>query len=213
MTQIFGTLKNEVPAPLVPYWQAKPLWKQVHTTNVVEVVVSQQNCGEADAFLCRVPKIPITVMTADCVPVVLERKDHTCIAVAHAGWRGTYASIVPELWSRLKKQGEVASQWRAWVGPSIGPCCYEVDEELSNQFRNKFRHFPSNLINPEFRRLNLGTLNRLMLEEIGMSEIAHLEHCTCCYKETGEFLYHSYRRSKKAGLPSVGRQYSGLIVE
>lgn len=82
--------------------------------------------GDADAIVTAVEGLPLVVATADCVPVVLEGDGG--IAVAHAGWRGVAAGIVPAVIAAMVESGD--PPLRAVVGPHIGPCCYEVGPEV-----------------------------------------------------------------------------------
>lgn len=201
----FGTLENPIPFERELQWEEKkPQWKQVHGVAIAEVLAAGQICGEVDALYTRALNAPIAVVTADCVPVLLARRDGGAVAAVHAGWRGTYAEILRTLLERLKNQGERLSDWSAAIGPCIGPCCYEVSEELDREFREKFARFESVRFLPRPRYLDLRALNEMQLRETGVSSVEHFSGCTFCSKDTrGNPLYRSFRREKA----SV-RQYS-----
>lgn len=104
-----------------------PEWATVgqrHGTEVLETD-SPGAAGPADALLSTRPGLPMAVFTADCAGVVL-RTDRAA-AVVHAGWRGTAARAVEAAARRLEKTGEVRL---AALGPTIGPCCFEVGREV-----------------------------------------------------------------------------------
>lgn len=90
-----------------------------------------------DGLLTRVPRLGLAVSYADCVPVVVAAvgDDGPMVAAVHAGWRGMLAGIVGLAASRLARRGHLVG---AVVGPSIGPCCFTVDEELRRRFSARF---------------------------------------------------------------------------
>ncbi len=98
---------------------------QVHSTRVVEATPGC--CGEADALWTRRDDLALSVVTADCVPLVVA--DQRRLAVVHAGWRGIAGGIVGRTIEALGKPEELS----AWIGPAIGPCCYEVGDEVAHQ--------------------------------------------------------------------------------
>ncbi|MEK7690051.1 MAG: polyphenol oxidase family protein, partial [Bdellovibrionota bacterium] len=133
----FGTIAH--PIPYAEKWKAlKPVWKQVHGIGYDWVTRPGQDLGEIDAMITRSPGMALAVVTADCVPILLLKRDGSQAAAIHAGWRGSLARITPTVWAALKAKGEVGSDWVAAIGPSIGPCCYEVDPELAERFRGQF---------------------------------------------------------------------------
>lgn len=107
---------------------------QVHGNRVVHVTEPGPQ-GEADALFVDEPGIAITVATADCVPVVIEAPG--AVAVVHAGWRGAVAGVVEEAVAALRWAGHTPT--RAAIGPSIGPCCYEVGEDVADRFGSHVR--------------------------------------------------------------------------
>ncbi len=98
---------------------------QVHGRSVQEVTTSGV-AGEADALVTGRPGLPLAVRTADCVPVVMH--SDAAVAVVHAGWRGLAAGVVAEAMAALAAHGDAPR--RAAIGPSIGPCCYEIGTEV-----------------------------------------------------------------------------------
>jgi YfiH family protein len=205
VTHGFGTVAAPVPAPFTAVWEArKPQWVQVHKTDFCEVSRSGQECGEVDALWSRAPGILVAARHADCVPVLMARRDGKAVAAVHAGWRGTRAHILRELWAGLQTQGEKPQEWVATVGPAIGPCCYEVSEELALDFAREFG--PGAVPRP--RHLDLPAINAAELREIGVSEIETLRSCTQCSVDArGQPLFHSYRREKTST-----RQFSVIAI-
>lgn len=99
--------------------------KQVHGNRVVQVSEPGFH-GEADALVTSAIGLPIVIATADCVPVVLIGRRTR--GVAHAGWRGVAAGVVPATVERMHSLGDTPSV--AILGPHIGPCCYEVGTDV-----------------------------------------------------------------------------------
>lgn len=111
-----------------------PEWafvSQVHGKRVVQATAPGR-LGEADAIFTVRHALPIAVATADCVPVIIEGNDFA--AVIHAGWRGAAQGVIPETLAALRAKG--LQPERAAIGPSIGPCCYEVGPEVAERFPN-----------------------------------------------------------------------------
>ena len=82
---------------------------------------------------------PLAIFTADCVPLIVVDPERPVLGMAHAGWRGTVQGIAGRLVAALvERAGARADRLRAAIGPSIGPCCYEVDEPVVGPLRAAF---------------------------------------------------------------------------
>jgi YfiH family protein len=103
--------------------------RQVHGAGVVRIDEPGE-AGEADALWTTSRDLAVTVFTADCFAVVVQAD--SAVGVAHAGWRGTDAGVVGELVGEMTAAGH--APLRAAVGPGIGPCCFEVGEEVAGRF-------------------------------------------------------------------------------
>lgn len=206
----FGTRKANVPAPWTETWESLR-WRgtQVHGTHCAELLGKGQGVGEADGVFTRLPGVPASVMSADCVPILLARRDGKAVAAVHAGWRGTRARILVKLWEQLFLKGEEPRHWVAAVGPSIGPCCYEVSPEIAQDFATNFSTYGVERVVPRERHLDLGALNELELKSMGIHAVDRLTACTRCTLGQGqEHLLHSYRREG-----SGTRQYSVIAIQ
>jgi YfiH family protein len=204
----FGTAAELIPVVFQPVWEARPQKTQAHSADVYEVTERGQICGRVDGLHSRVPGIPITVVHADCVPILLARRDGGMVAALHGGWRGVYAGIISNFGERLVALGERASQWVAAVGPSIGPCCYEVDEQLSEHFESRFAHISASVVHPEHRRLDLAAIAVHELRKVGIAQVENLSMCTYCDRTDGAaFRFRSYRRGDRGP-----QQHSGLMI-
>jgi YfiH family protein len=109
-----------------------PDWAFLHQEHGTTVLMADApgRSGNGDALVVTRSGLPIAVATADCVPIVVEADD--AVAVVHAGWRGAVAGVLPAALEVLRQIGH--EPIRAAIGPAIGPCCYEVGEEVAEQF-------------------------------------------------------------------------------
>ena len=111
-------------------WPSEPLWmEQVHGNRVVEVSTPLEQPPRADAAYTRLVDQPLVVMVADCLPILLASRSAEEIAVVHAGWRGLACGVILEAVGRFGEADLVA-----WLGPAIGPCHYEVDRLVRQEF-------------------------------------------------------------------------------
>jgi polyphenol oxidase len=113
------------------------------------------------------------------------------VAAVHAGWRGVRARILSTLWARLNEKGETPSNWVAAIGPAIGPCCYQVSEELASDFKLEFSRYGDALVQPSHRMLDLPAIQEAELKSLGLSSVDLIRACTRC---TPGPRYFSYRR-------------------
>ncbi len=149
-----------------------------------------RDAGECDVLATDLPGVGLAVQTADCVPILLAGA--RSIAAVHAGWRGSAANAAAAGVAALARLGETASRLRAFLGPAIGACCYEVGGEVAAQFAGEFLRRSC-----EGRfRLDLAAVNRAQLEAAGIprANIAAHPACTRC----GGDRFASYRRDGAA---------------
>lgn len=102
---------------------------QVHGRRVVRAT-NPGEAGDADAIWTTAKDLALAVFTADCFGVVLTGPG--CVGVAHAGWRGARAHVVTALRQAMREDSH--DPIRAYVGPGIGACCFEVGDDVSSQF-------------------------------------------------------------------------------
>jgi YfiH family protein len=144
-------------------------------------------------------RVAPAVRVADCVPVLLASRDGSALAALHAGWRGTAQRIVGGAVKQLAGLGLRPAELIAAVGPSIGACCYEVDEKTAGAVAAASGAPTAALApgGPSGRpMLDLGRANLLQLLEAGLgrSSVHIAPWCTAC---TPEWFY-SYRRDGTA---------------
>ncbi|QYJ14723.1 Polyphenol oxidase [Rubrobacter xylanophilus DSM 9941] len=163
--------------------------RQVAGDGVVEVSEGGF-AGEADALITSEPDLCLTVGVADCVPVALVGEGR--VGMVHSGWRGTLAGISGKAARRMRGRG-----LRAYIGPSIRQCCYEVSPELARRFA---RRFGDAVVSG--RQLSLPGAVRRDLEEAGVEEVVDLGLCTGCRPD----LFFSHRKQK----PVTGRSLAAV---
>ncbi|MGE5602356.1 MAG: peptidoglycan editing factor PgeF [Nitrososphaerales archaeon] len=186
VSAVFGVDRSDLVSP-----------NQRHTTNAARVGREQrgQILTNTDTLLTNEPEVPILLRYADCTPVMLYDPLHRAFAVVHSGWRGTVAGAVPAAIAALVEAfGARPAELIAGVGPSIGPCCYEVGDEVASAVRASFtdaeKLLPRN--GSARRHFDLWSANRRWLEEAGVRQIEVAQICTACHID--EFF--SYRGGK-----------------
>jgi YfiH family protein len=181
---------GEVGVPDVPIVRAT----QVHGRRVVEIETRPapgevRDAGECDALVTRLSGIALVVQTADCVPVLLAAPGAS--GAVHAGWRGAAANVVGAAAETLLELTPDPLAVRAWLGPAIGACCYEVGADVAARFAGDFvrasgggRHL-----------LDLPAVVRSQLVAAGVppESIVADTACTRCGGER----YASYRRDRE----------------
>lgn len=175
------------------------LLQQVHGATVVGAPFEGR--PEADAQITGQPGALLGIETADCLPVLLVDPERRLVAAVHAGWRGTAAGVVGAAVLALVAQGARREGLVAALGPGIGPCCYEVGDELRAAFGPQGARFFR--VGPRGRpHLDVRGANAAALELAGLrpERIHHVADCTFCRPG----LYHSYRRDG----PNAGRMIS-----
>jgi YfiH family protein len=129
---------SENRARVVALLPAEPVWlKQVHGTRVWDADLAHAaEVIEADAAVTTKTNTVLTVMAADCLPVLISSPDGGVIGAAHAGWRGLLGGVLETtVEARQAKAGlSNAGQYLAWLGPAIGPRAFEVGEEVRSAF-------------------------------------------------------------------------------
>jgi YfiH family protein len=187
--------------------------KQVHGTDALvldrPLEVGETFAGGWDALMTNQPGVLLTIRTADCVPMLIHDPLRKVVAAIHAGWRGAVAGIVPKTLSlMLHRFGSEPASLQVGIGPSVGPCCYEVDEPVLERVRAGFADW--RLVVRETGRgragLDLRELVRHQAQAIGVESehIRTVRVCTACHPN----LFYSYRRDGVVGETMV----SGIML-
>ena len=169
------------------------LLTQVLGTTVVEA--PWDGAPEADASVAARAGWLLGIKTADCLPVLLVDPGRRQVAAVHAGWRGTAAGVAARAVEALARLGSRPEDLLAALGPGIGPCCYEVGDELREAFGASgaafFRPGPNGRPQLDVRAANV---RQLLDAGLRPGALHHVGDCTRCRAD----LYHSYRRDGKA---------------
>jgi len=166
--------------------------RQAHGTLVIQTDIAP--CGvmspPADAVATSTPSIAPTVITADCVPIVIAGAG--AVAAVHAGWKGLRDGVIGEAVAAVRRMSAAVSQLpvavaaragtptaseavlTAAIGPCAGACCYEVSDELHQVFAERDQDFRDG------HNLDLNAIARRQLKEAGVSTIHDLGLCTIC---------------------------------
>ena len=173
---------------------------QTHSDNI-EIVESNNNLGwdnvedaieNCDALITNKKGIVLSVLTADCVPILLLDTKKNVIATVHAGWKGTKLEIVSKTVKRMIEAFDSnPKDIIAGIAPSIGACCYEVDEDVAKHFFNIDNAY---IKKGKKYMLDLPAINKQQLLKSGLleSNIEMSDICTACEVET----FFSYRKEK-----------------
>lgn len=189
--------------------EALTLAGQIHGTNIA-VVTAAGVFSETDAMITNVPDVPLAILVADCTAVSLYDPLNRAVGIAHAGWRGTVAGIAAKTVVKMTEAfGSTPAELIAGIGPSIGPCCYEVGKEVIDRFTTVDPALADRVLidhkAPDKKHLDLWLANSLGLQAAGLKkdniEIANT--CTACNTER----FYSHRA--EAG--RTGR-FAGLIM-
>ncbi|MDM5316618.1 peptidoglycan editing factor PgeF [Fictibacillus sp. b24] len=180
--------------------------KQVHRAKIVKVSMNKRGHGsldfetaipDTDALYTSDEDILLTSLYADCVPLYFYAPNEQLVGLAHAGWKGTVAKIGPEMvkiW--CEKENVDVKTIQAAIGPSIGDCCYEVDDRVINEVITALNGMDDCTIfkKNEFEKyqLNLKSLNEKLLLHAGVLQenIIISDQCTSCKND----IFFSHRK-------------------
>ncbi len=184
--------------------------KQSHGANVRRVGLSHRGTGalsfatafpDTDAFITNEKNVPLTVFTADCLPVFLFDSRAKCIALIHAGWRGAHAFIARKALDAMAREfGSRPEDVSAGFGPAIRGCCYRVGEDFQEKFPGAVEQ------RGESYFLDLAAVNReqLKLSGVKADNMFDCAICTCCRNSE----YFSFRKEGS----SSGRMMSVIML-
>jgi YfiH family protein len=204
--------------------------KQIHSDVIHLFNGAPHEPSKGDASITNRPGLLLAVQTADCVPILLVDPKKRAVAAIHAGWRGTLARIAVKAIGQLQMNFATNPvDLLSAIGPSIGPCCYEVGTEVATQFHSQFadapawfdefrtgdepnpvqwlnRMPPGHQPPPKNVHLDLKKANRAQLLAAGLrpQNIFTCDLCTACRPD----LLFSYRKQG----PQSGRMMSVICI-
>ena len=186
--------------------------KQVHGNAVRTVTMADRHKAlsfvpyEADGLVTGTPGLPIFCFTADCVPVLLWDEENRAAAAVHCGWRSSAADILKNALEQMCALGAEAAAVRAAIGPSIGACCFETDDDvpqaleacLSGDTAGLFRRREDGKTLVDLRGANARRLIQLGLrpENIDIST-----ECTVCCHD--KYWSHRYTKGDRGSQAAV----------
>jgi YfiH family protein len=185
--------------------------RHVHGTNVWRIGEPLAPDAEFDGLVCDRPGPVLGAFAADCIPMLFAEPEARVCGAAHAGWRGTVNGVGPNTIARMVEAGARADRIRVALGPSIGPCCFEVGPEVVDEFRAALGDLPGLVVRgpvpgtpgrPAKDHIDLRVAARAFLERAGVKpeNIDDRPPCTKC--EADRFF--SYRRDGKEGGVHMG---------
>jgi len=183
---------------------------QVHSADVVTVTGPLATAPRADALVTATPGIALTVLTADCGPVLFADAEAKVIGAAHAGWRGALGGVLEATVDAMEALGARRERVRAVIGPTISQRAYEVGPEFLEEFLAE---------DPDYGRFFAGgsgdrvhfdlpafALHRLRSHGVGFADWTR--HCT--YEDAVRF--YSYRRSVHRHEADYGRLIAAIRI-
>lgn len=183
---------------------------QVHGDKILRVGVTERGQGVVrpreiegiDGLITNRPQVGLVTIHADCVPLYFLDPVRKAIGLAHAGWRGTVQKIGARMIERMQEDfGTDPEDLLTAIGPSIGPCCFEVGPEVAEQFA---AHFPADtdaVIRPAQTEgkymVDLWETNRRIMVDCGVMQdkITVTDLCTACHAD----VFYSWRKNKAPG--------------
>lgn len=180
--------------------EAAVLTSQTHSDIVRAVTHADWGAGlqepklpPCDALITAEPETALVVFTADCTPILLYDRVSGAVGAVHAGWRGTAADIAGKtVRAMCARFGSRPQEIAAAIGPNIGACCFETDEDVPRAMCDTLGNAARAFIRAERGKyyVNLKQINAALLRRAGVTQIAISELCTACRTD----LFWSYRR-------------------
>ena len=172
--------------------------KQTHSDNIVvidEKNRSSINIENCDGLITKIKNVMLTVITADCVPIIFVDEKTGIIGISHQGWKGTLNKLPAKMIDKMLSIGVTLQNLYCLFGPAINDCCYEIYGERLSRFQKEFSSDSIFRKQKEKFFLNLYKANYLTLIKKGIppQNIELFPFCTSC--DTKRF--YSYHRDKK----------------
>ena len=167
---------------------SEPIWiNQTHSSICIDAASIRASI-DADASYSSKVGVVCAIMTADCLPVFVSKKDGTMVGIAHAGWRGLVSGVIESLLNSFNSKGE---DLVVHLGPAISKNSFEVGEEVKNLYISKNVNFKRSFsIKNNKNYLDLYDAARVVLEGFQIKSISGGDRCT--FQESNDFF--SYRR-------------------
>lgn len=185
---------------------------QIHSAHCVVAHKPGQPRLEADAMVTDKPGLALTILTADCAPVLFADAEARVIGACHAGWKGALGGVVEATVAAMKKLGADPKRITAAIGPCIAVASYEVGADFMAPF---LKEHPGSAVcfspgmSPDKRQFDLPAYVLTRLQRAGVGYAQWVGEDTCA----DETRYFSNRRAFKAGEPDFGRLASAIVMD
>ncbi|MEH6830640.1 MAG: peptidoglycan editing factor PgeF [Sulfitobacter sp.] len=183
---------------------------QIHSATAIPVTEPYAEKPRADALVTATPGLALSVLSADCQPVLFADADAGVIGAAHAGWRGALDGVLHATVDAMEELGAERKNITAVIGPAISQRAYEVGPEFMDSFMAEDADYARYFINGEGDRLLFDLpgfgLNRLRAAGVGHAEWTR--HCT--FSDADRF--YSYRRTTHAKEADYGRLIAAITL-
>lgn len=175
--------------------------QHVHGTAVWDTSQAPLVPNEFDGMVTAEPGVVLGAFAADCLPVLFADSTQKVCGAAHSGWRGTVNKIGPNVIDSMVKAGAVKKDIAVAIGPSIGPCCFEVGEEVAAEFDKAFPG-EKEIVNRDRKKphVDIYLAMKAQLLAVNVENIDERPPCTKC--EAKRFF--SYRREGSPGGVHMG---------
>lgn len=177
---------------------------QIHSATCVAIDAILSTPVQADALATNTAGLTLSVLTADCQPVLFHDAKNGVIAAAHAGWRGALTGVLADTVAKMETLGAERSHIAAVIGPCISQTAYEVGADFRDTFLSNdpsYDQFFAQGQTPDKYQFNLPHFGQHQLNELELGHVSWTGHCT--YSDAARF--YSYRRSTHLGQADYGR--------
>ncbi len=175
--------------------------EQIHSTNIEIFKDSKTEdkieiIEDGDGVITNNLETVLIVRNADCVPLIITNKANGYIGISHQGWRGSLKEMASKMVNTFLRLGSKVENLTCSIGPAIGTCCYEIDDDHYYEFKSQFEEYSEKIFMHKKGRwhINLALLNYLQLVKSRVKEnnIDFFPFCTKCDKKR----FFSRRRSR-----------------
>ncbi|MBQ8002662.1 MAG: peptidoglycan editing factor PgeF [Clostridia bacterium] len=178
---------------------------QLHTAKVHFLTpedIGKGFCREwgegVDGIVTDMKNVPLLCYSADCVPTLLYDKKRGMIGAVHGGWRGTKDNIIANAVDVMIEHGAKVEDICAFIGPAIGICCYEVSEDVGEQFAGEYESLVIKKDNGKYM-LDLKSITASQLMEKGVLR-ENIENCCICTSCRNDMFFSHRAQKGRSGL-------------
>lgn len=178
--------------------------RQVHGADLAAAPSSGGVAGTVDGLVTTERGVPLAIFTADCLAITLWDAEAGVLALVHVGWRGTVKGAAQAAVRAATERGARPARLTGAISPSIGPCCYEVDDPVIAPLASAYRSLAQSWFTPARPgrlMLDLWRANEMLLADAGVdpARIENPRLCTACHPD----LLYSHRRRLSGRLVTV----------